>query len=104
MSIKDAINAPDVNDAELEELSLEELRKLADGEQPVRKEEKPKVEPKDEETDEIDDDEEDDDEDEEKFTRTIDLGDGSGIQVFKAATLEKLLDKLSDAQVNATKK
>lgn len=38
------------------------------------------------------------------FERKIDLGDGSGVQVFKGATQDELLDKLTEAQVNATKK
>jgi hypothetical protein len=101
----DATGSVGVNDEELEELSLEELRSLADGQ--VRP--KPKVEDKTtvrkpEETEEEEVDEDDEEEDEEAFRREIDLGDGSGVQVFKAATLEKLLDKLAEAQKNATKK
>jgi hypothetical protein len=38
------------------------------------------------------------------FSRTIDLGDGSGKQVFTAETLEGLVDKLTDAQTHATRK
>src|SRR5437868_2462551 len=38
------------------------------------------------------------------FSRTIDLGDGSGVQVFEAPTLEELVDKLAKAQENATRK
>jgi hypothetical protein len=38
------------------------------------------------------------------FRRTIDLGDGSGVQVFEAPTLEELVDKLAEAQRNASKK
>jgi hypothetical protein len=37
-----------------------------------------------------------------KFVREIDLGDGSGKQVFKAETAEALLDVLTEAQKNAT--
>jgi hypothetical protein len=36
------------------------------------------------------------------FEREIDLGDGSGKQVFKGATAEELIDKLVTAQANAT--
>lgn len=36
------------------------------------------------------------------YSRTIDLGDGSGAQVFTAATKDELLDKLADAQKHAT--
>lgn len=38
------------------------------------------------------------------FSRTIDLGDGSGAQVFTADSLEGLVDKLADAQKHATRK
>jgi|SRR5690348_7350091 len=38
------------------------------------------------------------------FRREIDLGDGSGKQVFEAESPEALIDKLADAQVHATKK
>ena len=39
-----------------------------------------------------------------KVSRTIDLGDGSGKQVFTADNAEELLDKLTTAQENATRK
>lgn len=39
-----------------------------------------------------------------KVSRTVDLGDGSGKQVFSAATAEELLDVMTTAQENATKK
>lgn len=38
------------------------------------------------------------------FRREIDLGDGSGVQVFEAETAEALIDKLTEAQRNATAK
>jgi hypothetical protein len=38
------------------------------------------------------------------FRREIDLGDGSGKQVFEAESMEALLDKLTDAQTHATRK
>jgi hypothetical protein len=38
------------------------------------------------------------------YQRTIDLGDGAGVQVFEGATLEELVDKLAKAQENATRK
>jgi hypothetical protein len=41
---------------------------------------------------------------EKAFRKTIDLGDGSGVQVFEADTAEGLADKLADAQANATRK
>lgn len=48
--------------------------------------------------------EEEEETDEPLYAREIDLGDGSGVQVFKAATLEELVDKLAEAQLNATRK
>lgn len=39
-----------------------------------------------------------------KFRREIDLGDGSGRQVFEAETMEALVDALTQAQTHATKK
>lgn len=77
----------------VEELSLEELRALALKESGTVEEEE-----KAEETEE---------KVEEKptvFRREIDLGDGSGKQVFEAESLEALTDKLVEAQRNATKK
>lgn len=38
------------------------------------------------------------------YERIIDLGDGSGVQVFQAPTMEELIDKLAVAQENATRK
>ena len=38
------------------------------------------------------------------YQRRIDLGDGSGVQVFQANSMEELVDKLVKAQENATKK
>lgn len=46
----------------------------------------------------------DDEEEKTIYQRRIDLGDGSGVQVFSADSLEGLVDKLTDAQLNATKK
>lgn len=39
-----------------------------------------------------------------KFRREIDLGDGSGKQVFEADSMEALVDELTKAQENATRK
>lgn len=38
------------------------------------------------------------------FVREIDLGDGSGKQVFKGRSLDELADRLTEAQANATRK
>jgi hypothetical protein len=40
----------------------------------------------------------------EEYTATIDIGDGAGTQVFSAPTKDELLEKLIEAQTNATKK
>lgn len=74
---------------DLEEIPLDQLRELA-GKEDTSVDEEPKeeqVEPA-----------------KTSFRREIDLGDGSGKQVFEADTLEGLLDKLTEAQFNATKK
>lgn len=42
--------------------------------------------------------------DEVVYRRVIDLGDGSGTQVFEAPTMEELVDKLATAQEHATRK
>jgi hypothetical protein len=42
--------------------------------------------------------------DEVVYERVIDLGDGSGTQVFRGNTMEELIDKLATAQENATRK
>jgi hypothetical protein len=96
-----AVNAPDVEDSELEKLSLNELRALADKKQaePVQKTDDKKVEPN-----EPEDDTQDDDDDEQEFTYSIDLGDGSGIQVYKGASIQEVLDKVGEAQKHATRK
>lgn len=38
------------------------------------------------------------------WERKIDLGDGSGVQVFRASSAEELVEKLAKAQENATRK
>lgn len=38
------------------------------------------------------------------YQRIIDLGDGSGVQVFQADSAEELIDKLAEAQTHATRK
>lgn len=98
----------------LDNLSLAEIKKLAlqeAGELPAPEaEEKP--EPKrdekgrfaaEEEAEETEDTEKEEQETK-LFRKEIDLGDGSGVQVFEAPTLEELVDKLATAQVNATRK
>lgn len=93
MSTAISTNAGEVD---TDTLSLDELRHLATNEgarQGQRLAEVPEVE----------------DEREEEpaqiiYRREIDLGDGSGVQVFQADTLEQLVDKLAEAQKNATRK
>lgn len=38
------------------------------------------------------------------YRKVIDLGDGSGVQVFEGATPDELIEKLGNAQLNATRK
>ncbi len=38
------------------------------------------------------------------YRKEIDLGDGSGVEIFEAESVEALVDKLADAKLNATKK
>lgn len=38
------------------------------------------------------------------YQRTIDLGDGAGVQVFEGKTMEELIDNLAKAQEHATRK
>jgi len=78
-------------------LSYEELAKLANEElagheeQVTSNEEQPSSE-EEQPVDEV------------VYRRVIDLGDGSGTQVFEGATPEELIEKLAEAQVNATRK
>lgn len=79
-------------------LSFEELQKLANaelvGDKPVVQDPPPAADP-DPDPDALD---------EVVYRRVIDLGDGSGTQVFEAPTVEELVDKLADAQTHATRK
>jgi len=108
------------NEVNLEELSLEEIRKLAEEESRQQSEEigKTKIEqprnddgtfaPK--EKTEGAEESNDDGPEEFVFERTVDLGDGSGKQVFRGKgtteveALQNLADKLATAQEHATKK
>lgn len=91
---------PKHTEAEMEQMSLEDLRKAET--------EETKAEPEKVEAVSVTPEEEN----EEVFIarREIDLGDGSGIQVFEAegesekASLEALADKIAEAQRNATRK
>jgi murein L,D-transpeptidase YcbB/YkuD len=47
---------------------------------------------------------EEEEEQPQEFVRVVDLGDGSGVQVFRGATAEEVADKLVEAQKNATRK
>ena len=76
-----------------ETMSLEDLRAAADAEvaEDTNEDGKPVVEAEDEDAPVV-------------YRREIDLGDGSGKQVFEAESMEALIDKLSDAQAHATRK
>lgn len=99
-------------------MTLEELRAAAIAEAaglevvetpPIEKsrDEKGRFTPKteDEPPEDTDDEPKEDDEPAQTiYRKEIDLGDGSGVQVFEGDTLEELVDKLADAQKHATKK
>jgi hypothetical protein len=98
----DAINAVDENDPKLDELSLEEIKALANGqtEPETRVEDKkPAVT-----TEPVVEDDEIDDEEPTEYEYKIDLEDGSGVQVFKGASVEDVMNKLGEAQKHATRK
>ncbi len=88
-------------------ISLEELRKLADEEM---SEGQPNDKPRDEKGRFVSAEPETEEQDLEQeevpviYKTEIDLGDGSGVQVFKADSQEELIQKLADAQKHATKK
>lgn len=95
MSTAAITNAQEID---LENMPLEELRKLAmqaevDAPAPLRDEAgrfvSPQIDP-------------DPDPAPQTFRREIDLGDGSGKQVFEADSADGLVDKLAEAQRNAT--
>lgn len=97
---------------DLETISLDELRKLADAEA-LKQSTKPVDDaPPVDDKPPVDDAPPVDDKAPKVFVaeRTVDLGDGAGVQVFKGKggtreeALEELSDKLTDAQKNATKK
>lgn len=79
-----------------DELSLDELRTLAleNFDQPVPRDEHGRFAKVEESAPD----------EEVVYQRTIDLGDGAGVQVFEGASLEELVDKLAKAQENATRK
>lgn len=94
-----------MSEQNLEDLSIEQLREMAikqsitPAEEPAAEaEEKPrdekgrfaKAEPEPEE--------------EVIYERTIDLGDGAGVQVFRGKSYDELIDNLAKAQENATRK
>jgi hypothetical protein len=96
-------------EAELEGKSLEEMRILA---QQVVKGETPKIEvkeekPKDKPVKTVEEKQDEpvvDDDVEEEFEYRVDLGDGAGVQVFRGKTQQEVINKLLEAQKNATLK
>lgn len=82
-----------------ETASLEELRAKADAQDIDNTTQDPPQQ--DPVQDPVDD---QDPPDEVVYRREIDLGDGSGVQVFEAPTIEELVDKLATAQEHATRK
>lgn len=96
------------NAVSLEDLSLAEIKQLAEEEAAgvvvARDENGRFVSQKPEKAEQNEDTTEETETEEQVFRKEIDLGDGSGVQVFEAPTLEELVEKLATAQVNATKK
>jgi hypothetical protein len=96
------MSAVDENDPKFDELSLEEIKSLANGQpEPEKKVEDKKPSVTEEPV--VEDDEVDDDEPT-QFEYKIDLEDGSGVQVFKGASVEDVMNKLGEAQKHATRK
>ena len=111
----------DASQPDTSELSLEQLREMADKEmngQPVKQEAKVTdkadkavkhdlagrpVKTAEAAEGEVDEDEEDD-QPAKKFTVSIDLGDGAGVQKFEGATVEDVNAQLVRAQEHATRK
>ena len=84
---------------DLDTIDIDELVKLANAElNPTteKKEDEPAAAPV----------QQDDPEQEEElvYRREIDLGDGSGVQVFEGSSYDELIDKLANAQLHATRK
>lgn len=107
----------EMSEDEIEALPLDQLRELSNKELVANipaDDGEPKAQPRDasgkfakveDKTDDQADDEQDDDEEEVKeFVYSVDLGDGSGKQVFKGGTYQEVIDKLLQAQTNATRK
>lgn len=96
---------PQLTDTELEKLSTEELRALALKEaEPEPEKEEPKKAAVIDTGKEVLDNSEDEEPETTVYRKEIDLGEGDGIQVFEGESLEELVDKLAEAQRNATKK
>lgn len=96
---------------DFDKMSNEELRAMAlqwaNGEAPQAEDEQPRDEhgkfvKKDEAQVETPAGEEA--EEEVVYERTIDLGDGAGVQIFQGKTMEELVDKLATAQEHASRK
>lgn len=91
---------------DLETISLAELKNLAN--QESVDDETPLVEkPRDDKGRFVKPDEDTEEEDEPEqvvYRRVIDIGDGSGQEVFEAPTMEELLDKICTAKEHASKK
>jgi hypothetical protein len=101
--IQEQIKANDFDSIDLDSVSIDDLKSAALQEQPVveepkKRDDKGRFTKSEEETREADEDEQ------VIYRREIDLGDGSGVQIFEAPTPEELIDKLVTAQTNATRK
>lgn len=92
-------------DTETENLTLDQIRTLAlkeaAGEKPTAAKTRGAAQEAEPEAEEEEGEEE---EPETIYRKVIDLGDGSGTQVFEGATPDEVMDKLAQAQVHATRK
>jgi hypothetical protein len=107
---KDPVNLDDMTVDQIRELAQKELAGQLTEEigvlprQPQPRDEKGKFAKPDEEADEPEEAEEEEEQPDKVWRQEIDLGDGSGVQVFEGDTPEELIAALAKAQRNATMK
>ena len=103
-----------LNIAELENLSLEELRQRAEaearGEAPQVAEKKQGrdeqgrfTKPEEQYEEEVQDDSQEEEQPHKLYRRVVDIGEGNP-EIFEAESLEELVDKIADAKAHATRK
>lgn len=101
--IIDGVDTDTLTDAQIREMALAAVSDPASDPQPQPRDDQGRfVAPVEDPADSQDD--PPTDPEPQEFVRTIDLGDGAGVQVFRGATAEEVADKLVEAQRNATRK